>query len=317
MKTISILLVTITLFLSACASAPSPTAAPIPTTPAPVFSAQITDTPKVSAPEQAEQNPAVAPMDTYFPTLGTILNWQPDGDILYFTPETLFEFMNGQAEGFFVYGFQQLSTQTYRSLRGQVLRLEIYEMGSDADAYGIFASARSSREASFGNGGSMAPGQRITFWQERFYVQVISGAGEALTDEDLQAFAGFAQQELPKGGKLPAILGKLPLEGQKSNLFFRQELSIQNDVWLGGENLINLSSDTLGALGRYEMDGQPMILILVEYPQPDLAGAAAANLSSADLENLCAWQLNGNLLSAAFGENCADIGKNLVDSAVR
>ena len=58
-----------------------------------------------------------------------IAGWSPTGDSMTFTPDTLWEQINGAAETFLQYGFRNLETAELK--HGEtVVSVGIYEMGS-------------------------------------------------------------------------------------------------------------------------------------------------------------------------------------------
>jgi hypothetical protein len=79
----------------------------------------------------------VSPTDG-LPGSGAVPGWTPSGKTETFTPDTLFDLMDGQAEAFFVYGFEKAATSTYAGPGNRSLRVEIYRLATPADAYGLF-----------------------------------------------------------------------------------------------------------------------------------------------------------------------------------
>jgi hypothetical protein len=88
----------------------------------------------------------------------------------------------------------------------------------------------------------------------------------------------------------------------RSSIFFHEEISIQNNLWLGGENLLGLGPKTEGVLARYNVGGAPVQLLLVQYPDADSAAAALAALLNDGFEQLAAADVQDSLLGAVFGE---------------
>ncbi len=84
-------------------------------------------------------------------------------------------------------------------------------------------------------------------------------ARQELPDTDLWGLAEAISTALPAGPseKRPALMGRLPPDGlvERSAIFFHEEISIQNDLWLGGENLLGLGPETDGVLAQYDVGG--------------------------------------------------------------
>jgi hypothetical protein len=285
------------LLLSGCIPPPpEPTAAPTvePTT-APVPSSPLTDA---------------------FPGAGAIAGWVPMGELEVYDSETIYNLVDGQADFFLVYGFEQVAVWQYQNADEVVLDVQIWQLSDEANAYGLFSTNIAGEPVAIGNEGDGDAGRRLVFWQDRYVPQLFSR--KSIPDADLQAFGKAISAALPAGGERPALIDRLPADGMvpRSGIFFHEELSIQNEVWLGGENVLGLSSATDGVLGRYEVDGQAARLLLVAYPDAEAASAELAALQGSEVEGLVASDANGNLLGAVFGQVDAATADTLLEEAI-
>ena len=72
--------------------------------------------------------------------------WTLAGEVTAKAPDNLWEYNNGAAEAFLAYGFQGLS---YADLKAGelVVTVEIYDMGSPINAYGIALNIAGPRES--------------------------------------------------------------------------------------------------------------------------------------------------------------------------
>jgi hypothetical protein len=251
-----------------------------------------------------------------FPGDDAISGWTRDGDAEVYDSDTLFDLVNGQADAFFAYNFEEVAVQSYASADA-VLRIEIWQLATPADAYGLFTRNRSGEPTDVGNEGDTDPGWRLAFWQDRYYAQV--RGRQSLADATLHAFAEAVVAALPSGGQTPALIGQLPRDGlvERSVIFFRREISIQDELWLGGENILGLTAATEGALARYTLDGAPVHLLMVQYADAGAASAGLAALNGADVEGLLAADVNDALLAAAFGEADPAVAAALLVDALK
>jgi hypothetical protein len=256
------------------------------------------------------------PLRDLLPGADTFGGWTPTGEVQTFDRETLYDLVDGQADSFFVYGFEQAAVQTYEEGDGATLRVTLWQLSTPADAYGLFTSSIAGTPVAVGNDGDADPGRRVTFWQDRYFADLY--ANPALPDVALLALAEAVSARLPAGGQRPALIDRLPAEGlvARSPLFFHEEISIQNEVWLGGENLLGLSRETEGVLARYEMDGRTMRLLVVQYPGTHAAAAGLTALQAGQVEGLVAADLHGKLLGAVFGQADPAMAGDLLAKAV-
>lgn len=245
----------------------------------------------------------------------TIEGWTPESDVQTYNEETLYDMVDGQADAFFAYNFEQVAVQSYTG-KDTVLRIEIWQLATPADAYGLFTRNRSGEPANIGNEGDTDPGRRLAFWQDHYYVQV--RGRQALADATLRAFAEAVATALPTGGETPTLLAKLPSTGltSRSTIFFRREISVQDEIWLGGENILGLTADTEGVLAHYTVNDAPAMLLLVQYSDANAASAGLAALTAAQVDDLIATDANGMLLAAVFGEVNSTAAANLLSAAL-
>ncbi|MBN1936897.1 MAG: hypothetical protein JW934_19710 [Anaerolineae bacterium] len=256
----------------------------------------------------------------FFPAGGAVEGWSKSGDLELYGSETLFDLVNGQADAFFAYGFEQVAVQNYQTTAGDTLRVYVWQLAMPASAYGLFTSNVAGQPVDVGNDGDADPGLRIIFWQDRYFAQVF--AFRPVDDAVLTAFAGQVSNTLtasgapPDGSDRPALVDRLP-PGHSNLLFFHQEISAMAYVWLGGENLLGLSQETAGVLASYEVDGEPAYLMVIEYPNADAAAAGLQALHSGQIDEVIVADANGTLLGTVFGQGEASRVQDLLSSALQ
>ena len=236
-----------------------------------------------------------------FPGEGAIPGWTPVDEVRSFDAENLYDLVNGQADAFFVYNFEQVAVQSYESASGESLRIEVWQVGTPADAYGLFSAYRAGQPVSVGNEGDMDPGRRLDFWQDRTFVRLF--AVSPVDNHILQSFAEEIGEALPSGGERPVLIDRLPQAGliTGSEIFIRQEISIQDYVWLGGQNVLSMGPETEAVLARYAIGEEEMLLLLVGYPDAASASVTLEALQAGEIGSLTAAGVQGKLLGAVFG----------------
>jgi len=123
---------------------------------------------QVLSPEQ-EKLEALLPGDE-------VSGWaQEEDEVRFFDPDTLYELINGAAENFLIYGFEQLVTTYYNDQEDSESQIEvqIYEMKDPRNAFGIYASeinldSEFMKIGAEGYLGSTA----LSFWADRYYVKI-------------------------------------------------------------------------------------------------------------------------------------------------
>ena len=258
-----------------------------------------------------------SPLTEAFPGESSIAGWTPAGELEVYDSETIFHLVNGQAEFFFLYGFEQVAVRRYKNVEEVILDIHIWQLSDDASAYGLFTASVAGEPADIGNEGDTDPGRRLVFWQDRYVAQLFSR--KDIPDPNLQAFGKAISAALPAGGKRPALVDRLPADGliPRSGIFFHEEISIQDELWLGGENILGLSPDTDGVVASYDVADSPALLLLIKYPTPNQADAGLEALQNTQFDDLVIAQSQDNLLAAVFGEIDADKAQALLKEALK
>jgi hypothetical protein len=178
--------------------------------------------------------------------------------------ETIFDYINGAGEVYRSYAFDHVLVGRYEGAGGRGLTVELFDMGTEEDAFGVFSYAREEEEEGIG-GGFERKGSILCFWQSRFYVCVAAEQREPDPGPDLEEVARGISETLPPSGEPPSLLGALPAEGLVpfSDRFFHLHQSLNYHYYLVRENILNLSPDTDAVLARYQPG--PTYLLLVEY----------------------------------------------------
>jgi hypothetical protein len=258
-----------------------------------------------------------SPLTEAFPDEGAIEGWTPEGELEVYDRETIFHLVNGQADFFFLYGFEKVAVQRYKNAEEVILDIHIWQLTDDGSAYGLFTTSIAGEPADIGNESDTDPGRRLVFWQNRYVAQLFSR--KDIPDAELQTFGKAISAALPSGGGRPALVDRLPTDGliPRSGIFFHEELSIQDDLWLGGENILGLSQDTNGVVASYDVADSPTLLLLIEYPTPNQAAAGLEALQTTQFDDLVIAQSQDTLLAAVFGEVDADKAQALLQETLK
>ena len=194
------------------------------------------------------------------PDCSSVPGWSQKGEVRSFESDNLFDYMDGNAEGYIIYDFQQMKGVTCISGENQVL-IDFSEMISPELAYGIFAANRHPRHevVDVGMGGQMMP-RKGTFVKGKLYVEISSNK-DAL--EVVVAFAEAMEPKLPGTTEKPAELGWFPEDGLDAS-----------SVRLVPQSVLGLRALTRGYLAQYE-DGRAF---LVAEESPEAAAAVISKI---------------------------------------
>lgn len=146
------------------------------------------------------------------PDCSLVEGWSAKGDVYRYVPDNLFDYMNGNSEGYFIFGFEELTGLACVSEANRIV-IDISKMGSDEMAFGIFATNRHPRfeVQKIGAMGQVMP-RRATFTKGRYYVE-LTASGDRDQAAALEAFALKLEALVPGTTELPAALNWFPPEG--------------------------------------------------------------------------------------------------------
>jgi hypothetical protein len=149
------------------------------------------------------------------PTCNLVPGWTPQGEPRSFVADNLFEYMDGNAEGYLLYGFQNMHGVTCLK-DGVTLVIDISDFGDADSAYGMFCANRDLRRtpAKLGMGGQIVP-RRAIFAKGPYYVEV-GAEPEGDHTAILQAWTTALEKIAPGSNDVPLALSWFPVAGQQS-----------------------------------------------------------------------------------------------------
>jgi hypothetical protein len=228
----------------------------------------------------ATQGTTVMPdnMNDLFKALPESLSgWTKPATPDFYTPQTLSKYINGGAELFISYNFKGALSARYTDKDANEITVDIFDMGSGEDAFGVFAHSRETIDDAFGQGSEYAAGL-LTFWKDRYYVSIQAYPETEAKREVVQRLGRTIAAAVPAEGALPPIIGLLPPENlvPESVRYFHHAIWLNSFYFVSNENVLNIAADTPSALGKYRESGSTVYLLLVRYPDKARAEAAEA-----------------------------------------
>lgn len=162
----------------------------------------------------AGQSPAPAQSIQWLPPTDFAPGWQWSAPPTAYSPDDLFEYINGNADLYLAYDFVELVTVEFVNGE-QSLVIDIYNMGNPLNAFGIYSTYRSpdSHYAPLGTE-AMVSDYYTRFLQDRFVVDL--NLNDATPGLQELAQRAAAEISLRIGGekKFPEILNLLPSENR-------------------------------------------------------------------------------------------------------
>ena len=156
-----------------------------------------------------------ADVKALFPTMD---GWEPEGEPTVYSANDLFEYIDGSADLYLMYNFKQLATLNYFDQQGRGLTIDIYEHGSDADAFGIYSQERPSPMNKREIGAQAYYDYGIlNFCQGPYYVKVMGFDLEDYDEEMLTVVARIVSANIGGSKDLPKAMACFPSDAMVPN----------------------------------------------------------------------------------------------------
>jgi hypothetical protein len=212
--------------------------------------------------------------------------WTKDGAPEAFLPENLYEHIDGAAENFLAYGFQQLAVQNYADRQKRALSAEIYFHGTAENAFGIYGSEKplAGDYLRIGGQGYYEEGV-LNFISDAYYVKLNGFDLGVEGREILLGLAGRIAAAIHGTNLLPETLDAFPASGRVAH----------SERFIAGHFL---GQDFLGSAftADYELRGEKFKLFIMKTASTDQAGALLRRWASLDKERAAADLRPGSLL---------------------
>jgi hypothetical protein len=187
--------------------------------------------------------------------------------------------MDGGAEIYLAFDFREVWTRKYADAAGRELVLDIYDLGSSAEAFGIFSCDREDPPAGIGQDSEYGYGL-LRFWQGRFFVTVTATSEDEAVGKATLELGREVVKYLGPAGPSPEMLAFLPAAGVRADRtsYFHSSINLNNRFFISSENILELDRSTDCVFAEIEAGaGEAAYLLLVRYP--DEAKAVAARRS--------------------------------------
>jgi hypothetical protein len=261
-----------------------------------------------------------------------VLDWKASGPDTVYDRKTLYDYMDGGAEVYLAFDFREVLVRKYADAPGNEMNLDIYDMGSPAEAFGLFSCDRQDPEAGIGQGSEYGPGL-LRFWRGRYFVSITVSGNEDKAEKAVLDLGKAVAPLLGPDGALPEMLELLPAAGLQADrtAYFHNHVHLSNRYFVSSENILNLGEKTECLFAEYDAPGGDAgRLLVVRYPDAGKAEAAASSflksfLPGADADGAALnehkkWTMiktRDNVLAVVFEGSSKDYARRLADAAVR
>ena len=197
------------------------------------------------------------------------------GPVQHFAGKRLVEYIDGGAELYFAYGFQETVACKYRLPDGSDVAVEIYAVDRPENAYGLYSFDTEGSHPDVGQEAAYAAGL-LKFWKGRFFVRILAESDTVQTKELLVRVGRSIANKIEERGDKPDIVERVPASGvvPESLQFFHKQICLNNIYYIADANLLYLDGSTDAISYRYRAGDSVVRVLLVRYPNDVTASAA-------------------------------------------
>jgi hypothetical protein len=218
---------------------------------------------------------AFAPMETFLPA--SVRGWNLAETPVHYPGMKIFEYMDGAGEIYRAYDFRDLLVARYAHPGEEEILVELFDMGSPENAYGVFTYMK-------GRGAALPIGQEgeykgglLTFWRGKHFVCVQTDRETPEGKEALLEIGRSIGSGMKAMGGPPEIVGFLPgdLISPETVKYFYRDAILNIHYYIGEGNLLHLGDGAEGVLAR--MKEERCFLLLIRYPTEERSAEAWAS----------------------------------------
>jgi hypothetical protein len=142
--------------------------------------------------------------------------WTRSEKIDTYSPDNLWNKINGAADGYLTYNFQNLQVADYTRENDDYISVEIYEHANPVMAFGIYSSERPS-DARYNDTG--AEGYELdgmfNFFADRYYVKIYTPVRDEASTKAIREIANGIAIKIGGSQAFPSVVQCFPSENQR------------------------------------------------------------------------------------------------------
>lgn len=190
----------------------------------------------------------------------------------HYDKQTIFDYMDGAGEVFLSFAYERMFVRRFSKSETEALTVEVYDMGTPADAYGIFTRFRSGEDVEIGRTSSYTPAN-LNFWKGRYFITVFTMASTGESKADILDMARSIDAGITYGGDLPLVVTLLPTEDliEETIRFFHLHTDLNRHYFVSDSNILDLDREVDAAIATYREGDGFNYLLVIRYPEEDRA----------------------------------------------
>lgn len=183
------------------------------------------------------------------PQNGDIPNWNLKDSTETYPGEDLFMYINGGADLYLEYGFDEVATGRYLNYLSNNVLIDIYKMSSNSAAYGVFTLSSTSKGKPMELGDqSMLYDYYLDLWKGPYFIRFTANKKDNGMIDTLVVFAKKIEAKISVKGKKPQLTLAFQLPGFeiKNVKYFTGIIGLNNIFNFGHGSIASFSEGLYG-----------------------------------------------------------------------
>jgi hypothetical protein len=208
--------------------------------------------------------------------------WTAAGEDRFFDPQTIFDYLDGGGEVYRSYNFELLLSRRFEKPGKPAIIADVFDMGSAADAFGVFTHDLDGEPAGIGQDSLYKYGL-LTFWKGRWFIALTAEEDTEESRAVVLEIGKRAAAAVSEEGRRPALLKLVPEEWALARQvhYFHTHPILNYHYYVTADNVLDLDRTTEAVLAAAGAKGSKSYLLIVKYSDAGLASAAFRRFSAA------------------------------------
>jgi hypothetical protein len=256
--------------------------------------------------------------------------WFSEADQVY-DAATIFDYIDGAGEVYRSYNMKYLVARRFHKDGRPDIVVDAFDMGSPADAFGVFTHDLDGVDAGIGQDSTYKAGL-LSFWKGRYFLSVYAEEETTETKALVLDLGQSIAAAIPSEGARPGLLDLLPREGQGPGRirFFHSHAVLNYHFFVADADILELAGAADAVLADYADGGAPSRLLVVAYADRGAAVRAGASFGRVYLADVrdgapvrtengrwTAYRVSGRLVAVVFDAASRSAAEARLDAVAR
>ncbi len=206
-----------------------------------------------------------------------IKGWSKSAEDHFYTPQNLFEYIDGGSELYISYDFIRLLAQKYTNAEQDEITVDIFDMSDSFNAFGVFSHSRETIDSSIApDVESEYASGLLTFWKGKYYISILAYPETEEKKSIVLSLGRLICDSIDEPSPKPPLITQIPTDNlvKTSIRYFHHYVWLNSHFFISTDNILKIEKDTEAVLAKYKEGNPGYFFLLVSYPDPTRASAA-------------------------------------------